>query len=62
MLRQGRRRQAVEGSGASWYGNRRAPPWREPYYRTTLLSQETDPNKLHDLKADLDACQVYDEQ
>ena len=34
----------------------------EPYYRTTLLSEETDPNKLHDLKADLDAYQVYDEQ
>ena len=33
----------------------------EPYYRTTLLSQETDPNKLHDLKADLDAHQVYSE-
>ncbi len=31
----------------------------EPYYRTTILSQETDPNKLHDLKADLDAHQVY---
>jgi len=31
----------------------------EPYYRTTLLSEETDPNKLHDLKADLDAPQVY---
>ncbi len=31
----------------------------EPYYRTTILSDETDPNKLHDLKADLDACQVY---
>jgi len=29
------------------------------YYRTTLLSEETDPNKLHDLKADLDNCQVY---
>ena len=24
----------------------------EPYYRTTILSEETDPNKLHDLKAD----------
>ena len=24
------------------------------YYRTTILSEETDPNKLHDLKADLD--------
>ncbi len=31
----------------------------EPYYRTTILSQETDPNKLHDLKTDLDAAQVY---
>jgi type I restriction enzyme R subunit len=31
-----------------------------PYYRTTLLSEETDPNKLHDLKADLDGHAVYD--
>lgn len=31
----------------------------EPYYRTTILSQETDPNKLHDLKAALDGYQVY---
>jgi type I restriction enzyme R subunit len=31
-----------------------------PYYRTTILSEETDPNKLHDLKADLDGYQVYD--
>jgi type I restriction enzyme, R subunit len=30
-----------------------------PYYRTTILSQQTDPNKLHDLKADLDGYQVY---
>ncbi|HRH55423.1 MAG TPA: type I restriction endonuclease subunit R [Candidatus Paceibacterota bacterium] len=30
-----------------------------PYYRTTILSKETDPNKLHDLKAALDAYQVY---
>ncbi len=29
------------------------------YYRTTLLSQETDPNKLHDLKAGLDGYEVY---
>jgi len=29
------------------------------YYRTTMLSKETDPNKLHDLKGDLDGCQVY---
>ncbi len=31
-----------------------------PFYRTTILSRETDPNKLHDLKADLDAYQLYD--
>src|SRR4029077_5902182 len=31
----------------------------QDYYRTTLLSEETDPNKLHDLKAALDAAQVY---
>jgi type I restriction enzyme R subunit len=29
------------------------------YYRTTILAEETDPNKLHDLKADLDGYQVY---
>lgn len=29
------------------------------YYRTTVLSEETDPNKLHDLKASLDGAQVY---
>jgi type I restriction enzyme R subunit len=29
------------------------------YYRTTLLAEETDPNKLHDLKATLDGAQVY---
>ena len=29
------------------------------YYRTTILSAETDPNKLHDLKAALDGAQVY---
>jgi len=29
------------------------------YYRTTILSEETDPNKLHDLKNDLDSFQVY---
>jgi type I restriction enzyme, R subunit len=33
----------------------------DEYYRTTILARETDPNKLHDLKADLDAAQVYDE-
>jgi type I restriction enzyme R subunit len=29
------------------------------YYRTTILSEETDPNKLHDLQAALDGYQVY---
>src|SRR5205807_277172 len=29
------------------------------YYRTTVLSEETDPNKLHDLKGTLDNYQVY---
>jgi type I restriction enzyme, R subunit len=31
----------------------------QDYYRTTLLADETDPNKLHDLKSALDAAQVY---
>ncbi|MGA2625458.1 MAG: type I restriction endonuclease subunit R [Candidatus Bathyarchaeia archaeon] len=30
-----------------------------PYYRATILSEETDPNKLHDLKATLDGYQIY---
>ncbi len=30
------------------------------YYRTTILAEETDPNKLHDLKSVLDGYQVYD--
>jgi type I restriction enzyme, R subunit len=29
------------------------------YYRTTILSEKTDPNKLHDLKKALDDQQVY---
>jgi len=33
----------------------------EPYYRTTILAEETDPNKLHNLKAALDGYQVYAE-
>ena len=32
-----------------------------PYYRTTILSEATDPDKLHDLKAAMDAHQVYAE-
>jgi len=31
----------------------------QDYYRTTLLAEETDPDKLHDLKAALDGAQVY---
>lgn len=31
----------------------------EDYYRATVLSDETDPNKLHDLKSDLDGAEVY---
>ena len=31
----------------------------QDYFRTTLLSDETDPNKLYDLKAALDEAQVY---
>ena len=31
----------------------------EPYYRTTILGEETDPNKLHDLKDALDGHEVY---
>jgi type I restriction enzyme, R subunit len=31
------------------------------YYRTTILSAETDPNKLHDLKSDLDKYQIYNQ-
>jgi type I restriction enzyme R subunit len=31
----------------------------QDYYRTTLLAEETDPNKLHDLKGALDNAQVY---
>ena len=31
----------------------------ERYHKRTLLSSETDPNKLHDLKAQLDDAQVY---
>ena len=29
------------------------------YYRATILAGETDPDKLHDLQADLDVAQVY---
>ena len=29
------------------------------FYRATILARETDPDKLHDLQADLDGAQVY---
>ena len=29
------------------------------YYRTTILAEETDPNKLHDLQTELDGRQIY---
>ena len=32
------------------------------YYRATILADETDPNRLHDLQADLDRAQVYSEE
>ena len=32
------------------------------FYRTTILSEETDSNKLHDLQADLDNAQVYSQE
>ena len=31
------------------------------YYRATVLADETDPNKLHDLQAELDGARVYTE-
>lgn len=31
------------------------------YYQTTLLSQATDPNKLHDVQSQLDGADVYDD-
>lgn len=34
----------------------------KPYYTTTILSEETDPNKLNDLQDALDGFQIYDEE
>lgn len=34
----------------------------QEYYRATIQEGETDPNKLHDLKAELDGQQVYSSQ
>ena len=33
----------------------------EDYYRATVLADETDPDKLHDLQAELDGARVYTE-
>jgi type I restriction enzyme R subunit len=33
-----------------------------PYYRTTILAEETDADKLHDLKAALDDAEVYTQE
>ena len=30
-----------------------------PFYRATILADETDPDRLHDLQSDLDGAQVY---
>jgi type I restriction enzyme R subunit len=34
----------------------------EPYYLTTILSDETDPDKLHDIKNVIDSHQVYTQE
>ena len=34
----------------------------KPFYTTTILSRETDVNKLHDLQDALDELQIYDEE
>ena len=31
----------------------------EPFYRGTVLADETDPNKLHDLQAELAGARIY---
>jgi type I restriction enzyme R subunit len=32
------------------------------YYRTTVLSEETDPNRLHDLQANLEGAEIYSQR
>ena len=34
----------------------------QPYYQTTALEEETDPNKLYDLQTELEAFEVYTEK
>lgn len=31
----------------------------QPYYQTTILKEETDPNKLYDLQTEIDGCEVF---
>ena len=34
----------------------------QPYYQTTILEEETDPNRLYDLQGDLEAFEIYTDQ
>ena len=34
----------------------------QPYYQTTLLEEETDPNRLYELQSDLEAFEVYTDE
>ncbi|GBE18452.1 type I restriction enzyme EcoR124II R protein [archaeon BMS3Abin16] len=34
----------------------------QPYYQTTLLEEETDPNKLYDLQSELEGFEIYTEE
>ena len=34
----------------------------QPYYQTTLLEEETDPNRLYDLQSELEAFEIYVQQ
>ena len=46
-------------TGALTHGNTaRGRPFHI-FYRTTILSDETNPDRLHDLQADLDGARVY---
>jgi len=31
----------------------------QPYYQTTLLTEETDPNRLYDIESELEHCEVF---
>ena len=34
----------------------------QPYYQTTILEEETDPNRLYDLQGELEAFEIYTDQ